>query len=423
MNILFIGLNYAPEQVGIAVYSTGLAEALAARGHEVTVIAGQPYYPDWKPLAGSRKGWSRCEENGVTVLRCPHYIPRNPTGVRRLAHHATFALSALPRAIALGLRRPDVVFTVAPSLASAPVARIAARIAGAPLWMHVQDFEVEAAFATGLLKAEGAAAKLALAVERRIVRNMDMISTISPQMISRLVAKGVPADRTYELRNWADDTTAWPRPDATNSFARKWGLIGRKVALYSGNIANKQGLEIVIEAARRLQPREDIVFVICGRGPNRTRLEEQARGLKNIFFKDLQPREQLGELLSLASVHLLPQIEGAADLVLPSKLTNMLASGRPVIACAAQGTGLASEVEGCGLIIPPGDGAAMAEAIALLTDDADRCRQLGVAGKVRSAERWSLARIVDRFEHRLCLLAGQGQPRQSFDDGRTKVQE
>ena len=95
------------------------------------------------------------------------------------------------------------------------------------------------------------------------------------------------------------------------------------VALYSGNIANKQGLETVIEAARQLAHRDDIVFVIAGEGPNRVALQKLAAGLGNVQFRDLQPAERMADFLSLASVHLLPQIVGAADLVLPSKLTNM----------------------------------------------------------------------------------------------------
>jgi colanic acid biosynthesis glycosyl transferase WcaI len=122
------------------------------------------------------------------------------------------------------------------------------------------------------------------------------------------------------------------------------------VAIYSGNIANKQGIEIVVEAARLLRHRKDLMFVVCGNGPNRARLIESSADLDNIQFHDLQPRERLSDLLGMASVHLLPQIAGAADLVLPSKLTNMLASGRAIAATAEPGTGLAAEVDGCGLI-------------------------------------------------------------------------
>lgn len=180
------------------------------------------------------------------------------------------------------------------------------------------------------------------------------------------------------------------------------------MALYSGNIANKQGLEVVIDAARVLSGRKDIVFVICGEGPNRANLQQQAKGLdNNIQFHDLQPAERMAEFLSLASVHLLPQRAEAADLVLPSKLTNMLASGRPVIATAAHGTGLHAEVEGCGINTTPGDGAALADAVVQLVDDPERRNRLGAAARERALERWSRPAIIAAAEQRMLTLVGQ----------------
>ena len=174
--------------------------------------------------------------------------------------------------------------------------------------------------------------------------------------------------------------------------------------LYSGNIARKQGIEVLIEAAQLLQTRDDLAFVICGEGPNRAELARLAQGLANVQLHDLQPIENMGALLELAALHLLPQIAGAADLVLPSKLTNMLASGRPVIATTAPGTGLAAEVEGCGAITPAGDAAALAAAIVAVIDDPARCAMLGEAAKKRAVERWDKDRVVDRFEAAMAQL-------------------
>jgi colanic acid biosynthesis glycosyl transferase WcaI len=124
---------------------------------------------------------------------------------------------------------------------------------------------------------------------------------------------------------------------------------------------------------------------------------EQAAGLSNISFHDLQPAGRVGELLALASVHLLPQIAGAADLVLPSKLANMLFSGRPVVATALPGTGLYGEVDGCGINTPPGDAPAFAAAIAALLDDQARAEALGQAARRRGLDRWSQDAVIDRL--------------------------
>jgi len=410
VKILVIGVNYAPEPVGIGPYTAGLAETLAAAGHAVEAIVAEPYYPDWERATGTvPTHGQRTVERRVGVIRCRTYIPQRPTGRRRILHAGSFGLSALPHAIRAAMRlRPDIVFAVAPSLLSLPTAWIAARLSGAKLWIHVQDFEVDAACATALIAPDSALIRAARWLERRLLAMADRVSTISPQMLAKLGSLGLPSNRTYQLRNWANSGFA-PDPVEAGRYRDEWGLGDRKVALYSGSIANKQGIEIIVEAARCLSARDDIAFVICGNGPNRERLAMVAAGMPNVQIHDLQPSVRMGGLLALAHVHLLPQIAGAADLVLPSKLSNMLSSGRPVITTAVPGTGLAIEVEGCGIVTPPGNAVALAQAVAALADDPGMADRLGRCGTVRACERWSqgeiLARLEIEFEH--ILLEGQ----------------
>ncbi|WP_324828640.1 WcaI family glycosyltransferase [Qipengyuania zhejiangensis] len=405
--ILFVGLNYSPEPIGIGPYTAGLAEALVDRGHKVRAVVGQPYYPEWKLYERFKGRWKSTEEHGVQITRCPHYVPANPTGGRRLVHHMSFASSAYAPARAIRREfKPDMVFTVAPSMVAVPVALRMARRAGVPLWLHVQDYEVGAAFATGLLDSGGTAAQAALQFEARMLRAADVVSTISEPMCRLAREKGVEQDRIVEIRNWANHG-APSGPVQGRGLRAEWGLEGKFVALYSGNIANKQGLEIVIDAARKLADQEDIAFVIAGEGPNRARLERLAGGMHNLQFRDLQPSDRVGELLAMADVHLLPQLAGAADLVLPSKLGNMLASGRPVVATVLPGTGIAHELEGCGVIVPPQDADAFAWSIATLRRDPALRARLGQCGRDLAAERWGKDSIVDRFEDRMERLLGE----------------
>lgn len=405
--ILIVGINYAPEPVGIGPYSAGLAEALVARGHTVEMVTGKPYYPQWRVYpAFAGGGWRKARESGVAITRCPHYVPANPGGLKRIIHLASFALAALPPALGAALRgtqRPDVVIAVAPALFSVLTAWLAARLAGATLWVHVQDFEVEAALATGLLPEGSMVARLARRVESAVLRLADRVSSISPQMCAKLIDKGVAAERVLEVRNWADARFA-PDPAGAQAIRAEWGLGTRKVALYSGNIARKQGIEILVEAAHLLRARDDIAFVICGEGPNRAELERLAAGLPNVQLHDLQPAERMGAMLTMADLHLLPQIAGAADLLLPSKLTNMLFSGRPVVATTEPGTGLYGEVDGCGVMTPPGEAAPLAAAVAALADDPERCVVLGAAARQRAQERWMKDAIIDRMDGALGQL-------------------
>ena len=420
--LLVVGLNYAPDFIGIPKYTTELCEDLARRGHDVSVVTAPPYYPAWRVPEAYKGGWRRERLNGVDVIRAPIFVPANPSGLTRLLHLLSFSASALPAALWTAMwKRPDVVLCVAPSLLSAPVALAVARLSGAKAWLHVQDFEVDAAFELGMLKGQQAR-RIAQSVEGFLLRAFDRVSTISESMRRLLAQKGVADDAAIELRNWVDVDMIVARPDSQTRYREELSIpADHAVALYSGNMAGKQGLEVLADVASRLEALGGkITLLLCGQGPLKATLQAGCAGLKNVRFIDLQPTERLPELLATADIHLLPQRSEAADLVLPSKLTGMLASGRPVVAMADEGTGLAAEVEGCGLIVPPGDAQAMTDAILRLAGDGALSRQLAAAARERAEQRWRMSSVIDGFEAELRRLLAparasgvQPQPREA----------
>jgi colanic acid biosynthesis glycosyl transferase WcaI len=242
--------------------------------------------------------------------------------------------------------------------------------------LHLQDFEVDLAFRMGLLKGN-LFRRLILRMERGLLRRFDSVSSISSRMVELLLQKGVLVERTRYFPNWVDITHI--KPTAANfKYRDELGIAHDAiVVLFSGTLGGKQGLMVIPTVARALAARQDIVFVICGDGVEKPKLEEAAAGLPNVRFLPLQPFERLGELLCSADIHLLPQSPGAADLVLPSKLSGMLASGRPVIASCAAGTELEAVVSKCGLVVDPEDDAAFATAVATLADNAGLRMDLG----------------------------------------------
>lgn len=406
MRILFCGINYAPDLIGVSKYNTELCESLAACGHEVRVVTAPPYYPDWSIPAEYKSRWYRSELlNGISLTRTPLYVPSRPSGTKRLLHHASFSIASAAPILSMAVRwKPDIVFAVAPSLLSAPVAVLAARAVGATSWLHVQDLEIDAAFELGLLRNRRLRG-LMLGIERAILRAFDRVSTISPQMRCRLEDKGVAPENLREVRNWADMTAIVPGHRQT-PLRTSLGLKPTDiVALYSGAMSKKQGLELIVDAAiatRNSHP--GIHFILCGNGPQRAELVHLARGLPNTHFVDIQPVERLSELLSTADIHLMPQKSQAADLVLPSKLSGMLASGRPIIVMAAPGTGIAQEVHSCGLVIPPGDAGALAAAITTLAEDEALRECLGTAGRLRGEQLWDRASIIHSLEGELSKI-------------------
>lgn len=414
MRLFLFSLNYAPEPTGTGLYSGGMAEALAERGHEVTVFSSHPFYPDWRFQSGVRaQRWTKEVLNGVTVYRCPVYLPRSFNAITRMLHYGSFALACLLPALWAALtRRPSLVINVAPTLVSAPNALFVARLVGARSWLHVQDFEVEAGFATNQMQARSLIGRLAFRFERFCINAFDQASSSAPEMNRKLMEKGRDPASVYEFRNWSDIENIFPQD--TSSYRAEWRIATPHVALYSGAIAQKQGIEMLIDVARQLSDRPDITFVICGNGPNRALLEQAAKGVDNLQFHDLQPKERLNDLLNLATIHLLPQKADAADLLLPSKLTNMLASGRPVVAGTAPHTGLAREMAGCGLAVTPEQPTAMAEGICRLMDDPQFWQKCAINARARALEIGSRTTIMDRLDKELVRLVEHGTTAQNI---------
>ncbi|CAG9169332.1 glycosyltransferase WbuB [Cupriavidus respiraculi] len=410
MKILLYCLNYSPELTGIGKYTGEQAEWLAARGHDVRVITAPPYYPAWRIGAGFRAWQYRRESRGgVHVARAPLWVPRRPSGLKRLVHLASFAASSLPLLFAQWRWRPDVLFVVEPPLFCSPAALLFGRLSGCKTWLHVQDYEVDAAFALGLLR-QPLLRRLATALERAAMTRFDCVSTISEAMLRLAREKGADAARTLLLPNWVD--VQGLRPSRGSLHRRRLGIPADAVlALYSGNMGNKQGLDVLADAARRLAHRPDIHFVFCGDGAGRAELEAACAGLAQVHFLPLQSAQRFPALLCAADIHLLPQRADAADLVLPSKLTGMLASGRAVVATAHAATELGRLLASCGVIVPPGDGGALADAIGALARDPDRRAELGAAGRAWAERHLDREAVLARLEQQLLALCGTPAPR------------
>ena len=244
-------------------------------------------------------------------------------------------------------------------------------------------------------------------IESFIMRRFDRVSTISSRMMERLTTKGVATEHQALFPNWVDTETIHPLA-APSPMRTKLGLRDAAImVLYSGNMGEKQGMDILLDAAARLATHPHLRFVLCGDGVARARLARQYAHLKNIIWLDLQPLEELNNLLNAADIHALPQRTDAADLVMPSKLTGMMASGRPTVAAAAVGTEIANAVEGAGLLVPPGDATAFAIAIETLASDVTLRARLGAVARVRAVETMGMNAILERLERELFACAGR----------------
>ena len=407
MKILILSLNFAPERTGAGRCTADFTAWLSARGHDVRVITAPPYYPEWRLHDGYRAGAWRCEAIGAAqVLRCPLWVPAAASPAARILHLLSFAASSLGPCLWQAVRfRPDLVWAVEPTACAAPVALLAARLCGARACLHVQDLEAEALCALGL------AGRLRLCRLLRhaygwLARRFDLVSTICIHMRERLQAYGLAEERLCLFPNWVD--TAAIRPlSGPSQLRRQWGLVDHHVvALYAGSMGEKQGLDALVEVAARLQSHPQVRLVLCGAGAARARLERALSACANVTLLPLQPEARLNELLNAADIHLLPQRPEAAAFALPSKLAGILASGRPLVAQATDGE-LAAATRRCGVLVPPGDAAAMADAILELAADPARRRRLGAIARQLAEDHLQRDPIIARYEQRLLWLVSR----------------
>jgi colanic acid biosynthesis glycosyl transferase WcaI len=282
-----------------------------------------------------------------------------------------------------------------------------ATVRRAPFVFNIQDVFPDVAVEVGVLtnpKVIAAARRL----ERVSYQVADAVTVLSDDLRANLVEKLAgrwrgSSRKVRVIPNFVDTERIRPAPPgAPNGYRREFGLEGKQVVLYAGNIGYSQSLDLVVEAARRLhrRQRDDVVFVVNGGGSGRIDLEASAAGLPNVRFVDMQPKERLPEVLAAGDIHLVPLKRGLAKASVPSKLYSILAAGRPVVASVDEGTEVATTVSraGAGLAVPPEDPDAFTDALLELLDDPERARSMGASGR-RFVEGWaSPAAVAERYE-------------------------
>ncbi|WP_069811695.1 glycosyltransferase family 4 protein [Streptomyces sp. TP-A0874] len=408
--VLLVSTNYAPEQAGIGPYATQLAEHWAADGRtETHVLAGLPHYPAWRVDPAYRGVWRTVEERrGVRVHRRRHVVPRRQSAGRRALYEASILVGGIAAPPRMG--RPDAVVAQLPSLAGGLLGARIARRYGVPFLPVVQDLMGAAAAQSGI-RGGGRAAAVARAVEGRLLRRARLVGVIHESFLDRLTAMGVPRDRLRVVPNWTHITAPTRPRDQTR--ARLGWDDGRTVVLHSGNMGLKQGLEVLLEAARR-DP--GLHVVLMGEGSQRARLRELAGGTANVTFLPPAEEADFPEVLAAADVLAVTQRASVLDMSVPSKLTSYFAAGRPVLASVAAAGGTAGEVRrsAAGVLVPPEDPQALLTAVRELAADPRKAGELGARGLCYAEERLGreagLARVTALLDEALAAAARHRPP-------------
>jgi glycosyltransferase involved in cell wall biosynthesis len=381
MHVCFFNRSYWPDLSATGQLLTELAEDLVrVHGWEVTVVCGYPL------RSAARLPATECR-NGVHIVRAAGSTLDPKQFVGRATNYVSYFASAALKGLAL--RTPDVVVALTDPPIIGLAALAAAKRAGAPFVFLCEDIFPEVA--TLLEDFHSTAVNDALTrVNRFLVRKANRIIALGDTMKRRLVdGKGADPAKVTVIHNWADCSAVRPGP-RDNAFARQHGLADKFVALHAGNIGLSQDLEIVLHAADQLRDRDDIVFVFVGEGAKKRDLQDiaQRRDLRNVMFLPFQPREAMDQSYATADVSLISLKRGLAGVIVPSKVYNVLASGRPCIAAVEDDCEVADIIRraGCGNVVDPGDASALRARVVQIAADRQLAADMGTRARKAALE-------------------------------------
>ena len=399
--ILVLGTNYYPEPIGIPRYTTEMAEDMAESGYRVTVVAAAPLYPTWKRQPGYRYRWySRERRNGVTIWRVPTYVPRKIDFAHRTIYEILFFFFSFPVVIAALLKGKDALVVTAPPLAICanlllPLGRIHKMVI-------VKDLQIDIAGNMGIIRNK-AVLRWLYWIERAIFNRANLITAVSQGMLRKIAAKKLGHPKLAFFPDWVD-TARLQQTDATITarMRRALNLPDNKIVVgYSGNLARKQGIELLVEMAERFQNRDDMHFLICGDGTAKPGLIVMIEklGLKNVTLAPLQPESDLPSLLSAIDVHVVTQKDEVSDLVMPGKMFNIMSCGGAQVITAPDGSAIDQVIaqSGAGIRVRRDDKDGLEAAILKLSGAPELRREMGRKGRDYILAHMTKRDILDKF--------------------------
>ena len=407
MKILILSINYWPEVTGIGAFTTYRAEHLATAGHKVEVCTTFPYYPNWKvPKEYSGELGLTEERNGVHIIRSRAYIPNPVTPIRRILHEASFVAGAFLRG--LFRPRPDVMLVVSPPLGLTAPAILLSRWWGVPYVFDVEDLQPDSAGDLKMLPRW--TVRLLYNVERAAYHNARLVTTLTPSMRRRLIAKGLTEDKVELLEPRMDESLTNLLPEEAEAFRRKYDLGERFLVTHSGNMGVKQGLGVILEAALLGRADDSMLFLCVGDGVECDRIKRRAAELDlgNVRFLPVLDEKDFRGLMAASGICLVTQQHSVSEIAFPSKIVTYLAAGRPVIASVNPECEVAHLIHesGAGNIVPAEDPRALLDAVDALRRNG--LPQAGQNAREYARARWSSARVLGELERCLAATAEPG---------------
>jgi glycosyltransferase involved in cell wall biosynthesis len=403
VKILYVSQYFPPEMGAPAARAVELARHWTAMGQDVTVLTGFPNHPtgfvppEWRPRM--RRVVYREAVDGVKVVRTWLLPFPNRKAYERMLNYSSFCVSAALSG--LGIERPDVVIATSPQLLVGLSGWWISRWKRAPLVFEVRDLWPESLAAVGAGSEGSMLHRMLGAVAGFLYRNASHIAVVTPAFQSHLMQHwGVPAGKVSIVENGVE-TDLFSPSNVDANLRKKLGAEGRFLVCYVGTMGMAHGLDTVIEAAKQLRTAlPEAMLLLVGEGSDKERIRAlaESEGLSNLRFVDQQPRERIPAFINASDVCLvLLKKTELFKTVIPTKMLEFMACGRPVIlGVDGQARQIVEEARG-GIVIEPENAEALVAAIRKLAGDAESRKELGDRGRAYIVERYSRGKTAEIY--------------------------
>lgn len=393
---------YYPEETSTGFLLTRIAEGLA-ENFDVHVICGQPTYS-----ARGRRAPRRERRNGVAIERCWSTTLDKDRLPLRLLNAVSISLSMFLTAL-VRFRRGDKVLVVTNPPFLPFVVSAAARLRGARAALIVHDVYPEVLTAAGLAGHRSPATRAAGALTRALYRSVERIVVLGRDMHALTRAKlgsaagqdASDASKIVTIPNWADLQEVWPSPSDGVPLLRAHGLAGKFVAQYAGNMGRTHDLESIVEAARALAGDDQFHFLLLGGGAkSRAVTEGVARyALRNVTVAGQKPRSEQQTFLNACDVAVITFMPGLSGVSVPSRMYNVMAAGKPILAMADVDSELARVVaeNEIGWVVPPTDWRGLVTALREAAADPARLAAMGARARAVAENRYALSHAIASY--------------------------
>lgn len=399
MHLLFLTHYFPPEVNAPASRTFENARRWVKAGQRVTVLTCAPSHPRGIVYAGYRNAlWQWETLDGIRVLRVMTYLSANKGFLGRILNYLSYMVAAT--LLSTLVRGVDLVVSTSPQFFCGMAGLWVARLKGRPWVLEIRDLWPESIIAVGAIRSRRVI-RLLEGLETFLYRQADHLVSVTHSFREHIMGRGVPGHRISVITNGADLEQFNPLPkENVEQLRLGLGLNGKFLASYIGTHGMAHGLDTVLEAARILQRREDICFLLVGDGADRDALlrKKQAMGLDNVLMMPQQPKETMPSFLAAsdACMVLLKRNE-LFKTVIPSKIFEAMAMERPVILGVEGESRSIIEAARCGVCIEPESAEQLAAAVLQMRHDPGLVQRLGSNGRRCAVERYSRDRLASDY--------------------------